>query len=196
MNENKNRVIFLKGRKTILRPMNKQTDIEKCLRWINDPEIRHFVKNIFPMTYADEEYWFDNMGRKKPNDISFAIETLDGTYIGNMGIHNINWKNGTFVTGAIIGEKEYWNKGYGTDAKMLLLDYAFNTLNLRKGVSTVIAYNKRSLNYSLHCGYKIEGVQKKQMFREGKYHDLLWLGLFKKDWLVVWKRYKKTGKVR
>ncbi len=61
-----------------------------------------------------------------------------------MGIHRINWKDRTATTGAVIGEKAYWDKGYGSEAKMLVLDYAFNMLNLRKICSQVLAFNKRS----------------------------------------------------
>ena len=72
------------------------------------------------------------------------------------------------------------------------LNYAFNTLNLRKICSSVLAFNKRSLKYNLHCGYKIEGRKRKQIFKNGKYWDEIILGLFKKDWLTIWKRYQKT----
>ena len=100
------------------------------------------------------------------------------------------------TTGALIGDKDYWGKGFGTDAKMILLDYAFNTLGLRKILSAVIDYNKRSLRYSLHCGYKIEGVRKKQIFRNGRFRDEFMLAVFKKDWLPIWRRYKRTGSVK
>lgn len=113
-----------------------------------------------------------------------------------MGLHQINWKDRIATTGALIGEKEYWSKGYGTDAKMILLDHAFNTLNLHKICSAVIAYNKRSLDYSLHCGYKIEGTRREHFFRKGKYWDFIELGLLKKEWLPIWRKYKKTGSVK
>lgn len=85
--------------------------------------------------------------------------------------------------------------GYGTDAKMTLLDYAFNTLNLHKMCSTVIAYNEASLHYSDKCGYILEGTRRKHIFKRGRYWDLIELGLFKKEWLPKWEIYQKTGKL-
>jgi len=108
-----------------------------------------------------------------------------------MGLHQIDFIHGTAVTGAIIGEKEYQGKGYGTDAKMTLLNYAFNTLNLRKVCSDVISFNKRSLAYSKKCGYKIEGRQKQQFYRSGKYYDRVFLAIFRKNWPKIWAEWSK-----
>jgi RimJ/RimL family protein N-acetyltransferase len=186
------KLVFLKGKKTILRPLRKATDFELCLRWINDPEVNQYLLIHFPLTEKKEEEWFDRVANE-PNEVVLGIETLDGRLIGTMGLHRINSKDRTAMTGALIGEKEYWGKGYGTDAKMTLLDYAFNTLNLRKINSSVYAFNKRSLKYNLKCGYQIEGVRKKQIFRIGKYHDEILIAVFKEDWLPIWKKYQRNG---
>ncbi|MEK7647005.1 MAG: GNAT family protein [Patescibacteria group bacterium] len=191
---NDKRLVFLEGRKVNLRPFGR-ADIPTLTRWVNDPEIREFITSFMPFTEKQEEEWLNRL-EMNDEDIILGVETKDGILIGSMGIHRINWRDRVAFTGAIIGEKEYWGKGYGTDAKMLLLDYAFNTLNLYKICSSAIAYNKRSLQYSSHCGYKIEGIRERQDFRKGRYWDVIELGLFKKEWLPIWRKYKKTGKVR
>jgi len=188
-------VVFLRGRKTILRPINKNTDFEKCWRWINDQEVRQYLKVYLPVSLAEEEKWINQLGNNEHNML-LAIETLEGEHIGNMGLHRISWKDGTAVTGALIGEKKYWGKGYGTDAKMSLLNYAFNSLNLRKICSNVYAFNQRSVAYSLRCGYQIEGRLKKHIFKNGRFHDQVMLAVFKEDWLPLWRKYKKTGKLK
>ena len=187
-------VVFLRSKKVILRPPNK-SDAPIITRWINDPEVREFISAFLPKTENFEEEWIKKLG-SDDKDIVLAIETIEGVFIGLMGVHNIDWKNRICTTGAILGEKEYWGKGYGTDAKMVLLDYIFNTLNLHKVCSQVVAFNKRSLNYSLHCGYKIEGTRRKHMFKKGRYWDVIELSLFKSEWLPIWRHYQKTGKVR
>jgi RimJ/RimL family protein N-acetyltransferase len=192
---NEPKLVFLKGKKTILRPLRKATDFELCLRWINDPDVNQYLLVYFPVTEKKEEEWFDRIANN-PNEIVLGIETLDGKLIGNMALVHINAKDRTASTGALIGEKEYWSKGYGTDAKMTLLNYAFNTLNLRKINSSVYAFNKRSLRYNLKCGYKVEGVRKKQIFRNGKYHDEILIAVFKEDWLPIWERYQNSIKIR
>lgn len=189
-------VISRAGKKVILRPMRKSTDLEACLRWINDPEVTRFLKAFAPTTEAMEAEWFDQIGKSK-TDFTFAVEALpDHVFIGVMGLHRISWKDGVGTTGAIIGEKEYWGRGYGKEAKMLLLDFAFNTLNLRKVCSSVKAFNGRSLAYNKRCGYQEEGRRVKQFFVDGEYHDEILLAVFREDWLPLWAEYQKTGEIR
>ena len=186
-------VVFLRGQKVILRPLDKERDLDPLQRWINDPEVNQFLLAHRPITPTGEAKWLD--GLEERDDVVLGIETLDGSFIGTMGLHQFSWKDRIATTGALIGEKRYWGQGYGTDAKMTLLDYAFNTLNLRKICSSVLAFNERSLQYNLHCGYRIEGRRKDQFFRNGQYWDEIILGLFKEDWLPIWERYQRTGSV-
>ena len=188
------KVIFLKGKKVNLRPLEK-SDLPHLYRWINDPDVRHFVIGTFPQTMTQEEKWLEKHDAND-KDIILMIETKTGQPIGTMGLHRIEWKDRIATTGAMIGEREYWGGGYGTDAKMILHDYAFNTLNMRKMCSATYSYNKRSLHYSLHCGYKIEGRRRRHIFKKGRYWDLIELGLFKEEWSPIWKKYKKTGKLK
>jgi len=183
------RVFFLKGKKVVLRPICKETDLDSIYRWINDPEVNKYVEGYLPMTKEAEAEWIDRMSKNE--DIILAMETLEGRHIGSMGMHNIKWKDRTATTGAMIGEKDCWGKGYGTDAKMIFLNYAFNTLNLRKISSSVFSFNKRSIAYSLKCGYEVEGVLKRQKFVNGRYYDEVLLGVFKEGWRSLWREYKK-----
>ena len=194
MAEEKKPIVFLSGRKVNLRPFMRE-DILALTRWINDPDVRQFVTASLPMTEKMEEEWFNHLGASD-KEIILGVESKEGILIGSMGIHQINWRDRVCTTGAIIGEKDYWGKGYGTDAKMFLLDYVFNTLNLHKVCSSVVAYNQRSLRYSLHCGYKIEGRRREHIFKHGRYWTLIELGLFKREWLRIWERYQETGSVR
>ncbi len=187
------KVVFLQGKTINLRPFQR-ADIPTLTRWMNDPEVREFISKVFPTSEKVEEEWFAKLGADDKN-VVLGIETKEGQLIGSMGIHQINWQDRVCTTGAVIGEKGYWGKGYGTDAKMYFLDYIFNTLNLRKVCSGVIEFNERSLKYSLHCGYKVEGERREHIFKNGKYWKLIELGLFKEEWQPIWERYKETGKV-
>lgn len=182
-------VVFLKGGRVYLRPPMK-SDIPRLLRWINDPEVNRFLGSYLPMLEQDEEEWFEELHKGKLHNMVFAI-MLGETHIGNMGIHRIDWKSRVATTGALIGEKDYWGKGYGSEAKMLLLNYAFNTLNLRKICSNVVAFNERSVGYSLRCGYQEEGRLRAQHYEHGAYWDEIRLAVFKEDWLPLWEEFKK-----
>ncbi len=184
-------IVFLKGKRGItLRPPSLE-DVPTLTRWINDPELRRFIKRPFPVTLHGEAEWIQNLVKRSDTDVVLAMD-LRGTHIGMIAIHKINWKDRTAVTGAFIGEKRYWGKGYGTAAKMALLNYAFNTLDLRKLSSHVYAFNARSIAYSKHCGYVEEGRLVRQRFIEGEYHDEVILGVFKEQWQPCWEAYQKV----
>ena len=183
-------IVFLRGYRTTLRPP-LESDIPLLMKWINDPEVRNSLGSQLPKNEADEREFVQS--RTKGNNIVLIIE-VDGKPIGTMGLHGIKYPDATATTGAMIGEKEYWGKGFGTDAKMALLDYAFNTLGLRRIKSEAIAFNKRSIAYSLHCGYVLEGVRKKEVFRNGTFHDLVLLAATRKTWLPYFTKWKKGVK--
>ncbi|HAU08041.1 MAG: Acetyltransferase GNAT family protein [Candidatus Yanofskybacteria bacterium GW2011_GWF1_44_227] len=195
MESQPSRPIFIVGHKTILRPI-ELSDVPQLLVWANDPEIRQFIARYRPVSEKYEKEWVEKSATDETKIVFMIEEKTSRKAIGVMGLHRINWKDRSCTTGAYIGQKDLWGKGYGTDAKMFLLDYAFNTLNLRRIESAAYEYNKRSIHYSLHCGYKIEGRKRKAKFSNGRYWDDVLLALFKKEWLPIWKRYKKTGKIK
>lgn len=186
--ETNNSPTFLRGRKVNLRPVLKG-DLERAMRWVNDPDTRDFLMGHFPFTMEDEEKWLKKINDEKPNSLTLAIETSEGQHIGSMGIHRISWRDRVGTTGAIIGESEFRNKGYGTEAKILLLHHAFNCMNLRKICSKAVAFNDRSIKYSMKCGYKEEARLKEHVFRKGRYWDLVHLAVFEPDFVPVWEKY-------
>lgn len=182
---------FLIGKRIYLRPLFEE-DIHLLMLWTNDPEVRLFLNRGFPTMEAEEKEWIEYLHKNKGCNIVLMICLIEGDKpIGTMGLHGINQKDGTATTGALIGEKEYWGKRFGTESKMILLNHAFNTLNLRKVCSSVLAFNKRSRRYNDKCGYRIEGTLKKQYFVNGRYVDEVLMAVFKDDFMPLWRVFKK-----
>ncbi|MDO8500011.1 MAG: GNAT family protein [bacterium] len=182
---------MLRGKKVILRPIDIESDLKCFQRWVNDLDVVRFLgKPLKPVTKEKERELLQKLLCDESN-IMFAIETFEGTHIGITGLHKISYFDGTAVTGTFIGDKRYWGVGYGTDAKMLLLWYAFKMLNLRRINSAVIAFNKRSLGCQLKCGYAVEGVKRKEVYKNGHYHDLVLLAVFRKGWMKRWREYQR-----
>lgn len=97
---------------------------------------------------------------------------------------------GIGVTGTMIGEN-FTNKGYGTEAKHMVLRHAFHVLGMVKLFSEVFSYNPRSKAYSLKCGYVHETTITANNFHNEKYWDQWILSITKKQWEPVWEKYKK-----
>lgn len=79
---------------------------------------------------------------------------------------------------------------------LLILDHAFNTLGLRRVKSEASVNNKRSIAYGMHCGYIVEGVRKKEVFRGGRYHDLVLLAVTPKTWRPYFTKWKKDSRFK
>lgn len=187
MNSNSSTIVFLKGKKVALRPV-EEADLPLFQRWINEEDIRRNLLVFRPISQSGERDWFEKL-LKNENAVQFAMDTLDGQLIGSTGLFDINWQHRFAHSGTFIGEEAFRNKGLGTDAKMHLLNYAFNTLNLHKLCSGAFEFNERSLRYSLKCGYQVEGRLRKQYFKDGRYWDMIQLGLLREDWLPLWDAY-------
>ncbi|MBC7836896.1 GNAT family N-acetyltransferase [Acetobacteraceae bacterium] len=186
-------VIFRKGNRVILRPLERG-DIPILRRWMNDPEVTQHLLRVLPITEKEEEEWVENIGKSK-NDITLGMTLAeDKKLIGSMGLHQINWQHRTAVTGTVIGEKEYWGKGYGTEAKMLLLDFAFNALDLHAVLSKVMETNGRSLAYGKKCGYEEVGCIPKWIRQQnGERCDEVLLIVTQEKWRPLWQEYLKKN---
>jgi RimJ/RimL family protein N-acetyltransferase len=191
MVEKSYKIICLKGKKVILRPFDIATDFELFFKWVNDPEVIRYLLRLIPTYRHQQLAWFQSL----PNstDIIFSVETIQGNTIGTIGLENINYLNGTACTWQIIGEKQFRGQGFGTEAKILLLDYGFNTLRLEKINSEIIAANKISLHYNKKLGFREEGVLRNQVFREGKRHDLVLLGILREEFAEILEKYREIS---
>lgn len=185
-----NRVFWRKGKKTMLCPL-EIGDAPVIYRGINHPDSYSFLLNTEPKGLGFEEEWIKSRQRPDGKDITVGICTLEGVLIGTMGLHRIDYQNGKATTGSVIFDEAYRNNGYGTDAKMILLDYAFNMLGLHVVESRVIAFNDRSTAYSKKCGYVVEARLRSRIYRFGTRHDEIILSVLRDEWLPLWEEYKK-----
>ena len=173
------------GEKVRLRPIER-SDLPRYVAWFGDPEVRRHLAIYLPFSLAQEERWFDGLLERlaQQSDVVFAVETLEGVHIGNVGLHSIDWKNRCSELGIIIGEKAYWNQGYGTDAIRTLLGLAFREINLHRVFLRVDADNGRAIRCYEKAGFQREGTSREGVFREGTYHDQYVMSILEREFLL------------
>ncbi len=162
----------------------KKEDIDIVVKYINDEEVKKNTSPGIPYIYTreDEEKWYE-ANTALSDTYSFAIETLkDSVYLGGCGINEVDWKNSKVVIGIFIGNKEYWNKGYGTDTVRVLIKFIFEQMNINKIKLNVYSFNERAIKCYEKCGFKTEGVLREEIYRDGKYHDEIVMGLLKREY--------------
>lgn len=151
-------------------------------RWINDPEVTDLLgKPVFHISMENERKWVETV--TSGGDRPFTILTKRGVPIGNLGLMKIDFNNRHAVLGIMIGEKDYWNKGYGTDAIKTLLRFAFEEMNLHRVTLYVDELNKRAIACYKGCGFVEEGRQREFRFHNGTRMDQLTMGILRGEWL-------------
>ena len=168
------------GEKTRLRAVER-SDIPTFVRWFNDPEVRRYLNMYLPLSEAQEEQWFERHLQDDSGHV-FAIETAEGVHIGNIGLHDIDWKNRKSLCGIVIGEKDYWGQGYGTDALRTLLRFGFGELNLHRVFLHVFDFNERAIRCYEKVGFRHEGRLRQTLFTGGRYADELVMAVLRQEW--------------
>jgi RimJ/RimL family protein N-acetyltransferase len=174
---------MLAGNVTVLRPL-RAADRVVSVRWRNDPDIRDNILGYrFPITEAMEAEWVDAVLKDQSRSrIVLAIEDKsDGTLVGFVYLNNIDWFSRNAEFGILIGERSRHGKGLARDALELVANYAFGTLNLHKIYLRVVAFNKRALNLYRTFGFAEEGIQRQQAFLREGYHDVVLMGLLRRE---------------
>lgn len=188
-------IVGLKGELVRLVPPDKTLHLENALRWWNDPTVTYHLISSLGMTRGMGEEWFERVQNKDrihtspllaPAGVSneFAWSILDETerHIGFSFLHNINWRNRSGVTGTIIGEKDAWGKGYGSDSMRVRAKFAFEVLGLHRLDADAFAENTGSQRALEKAGYKREGVARRKMWHTGRWHDLILYGLLDEEY--------------
>lgn len=173
--------------------------IPVATKGLNDLEITRGMLLRPPVSIEAEYAWYDSMPERKADDI-FAI-LLHGEnggeyrYIGHTGLHGVTWPSGFAKSGSVIVDTECLGKGYGSEAKMLLLRHAFYTRGLRKVISEVKAFNGQSYGHLIRCGFRPIGIYRSHHFDNGTYVDEIILEVFRFDFDPIWRKYQELKKV-
>ncbi|MFX1595834.1 MAG: GNAT family N-acetyltransferase [Promethearchaeota archaeon] len=181
---------FIKGKTIFLCPRNSR-NAPLYAKWRNDPKVRLYDRNVTPRTVEDQKERFDRASERFPEDISFEIWHIkDNRPIGITGLNHIDWINSWANANLIIGEPDYWGKDIATEATELLVEYAFNELNLHKLQGGAAVQNIGSWTVAEKIGFEFEGIREHEMYVDGKYVDNKTYRLLKEDWM---KKKKKIG---
>lgn len=175
---------MIDGDRIRLRHVEKE-DLPQFVEWLNDPEISQGLSMHTPLSMAEEENWFDKMLKSPNEERPLCIEARqdDGwQLIGNSGFFSIDWRNRNAELGIFIGDKNYWDQGYGTEGVRLLLRHGFSTLNLHRIFLRVFEDNPRAIRAYEKAGFIHEGRQRQAEYHDGQFHDVLFMSVLRPEW--------------
>jgi len=160
----------LTGAKCYLSPVSGD-DAERCTEWLNDFEVAANLNILTQIiSLESEKKWLESVQLKQ--DYVFAIILREQEkMIGTTGLTKINYIDRCAEFGIFIGDKNHWNRGIGTEAAQLTLDFAFNVLNLKNVMLKVFSYNKRAIKSYEKAGFKLIGSRRCAKIIAGEYYD-------------------------
>ncbi len=145
---------MIKGKKVVLREKRLE-DAADDYAWRRDSELCRLDAS-FPIAvpFMDflasymEEFEYQSLRRRR-----LAIETLNGRHIGNLMYYDIDERRGEAELGVMIGDRDYWDRGYGTDAITTLINHIFQTTNLERIYLNTLNWNLRAQRCFEKCGF-------------------------------------------
>ena len=182
----------------------ERDDLPTFQKWINDPEVRRGLGVYLPLSMLDEQEWFNGMRNHSPDERNFVIEVrqpiemtnvpggpaaqsdlepgeAEWKSIGGCGFFNLDHRNRCAEFGIMIGDKSYWNQGYGSEAVRLLVQHGFETLNLNRVHLRVLENNPRAIRAYEKVGFIHEGRQRQAEYKDSQYLDLLVMSILKDE---------------
>jgi RimJ/RimL family protein N-acetyltransferase len=173
---------MIEGKLVRLRAL-EPTDAEKAFAWINDREVTQFLMARYPWSLAAErEFVTEAAKRMEFGEVRLAIETkAEGVAIGMCGLHRGRPEDRNAELGIMIGDKSYWNGGYGTDAMMTLVRFGFEQMNLHKVALGVFDFNERAQAVYRRCGFVVEGRFREEVFHDGRYIDVVRMSVLRRE---------------
>ena len=174
---------FLVGEKIYLRPI-EQEDAKFLKKGENDPFVRETLFLALPINLVCEEEKIEQYIKSKQAIVLTIVEKNSNSPVGQTAFFKIDYINRSAVYYLAILDPSYWSKGFGKETTQLMVNYAFNTLNLNRIQLHVCAENISAVKIYQGVGFVKEGVLRQAMYRNGGYCDFWVMGMLRQDWMV------------
>ncbi len=168
---------MITGNKVKLRE-KRLSDAQNDYGWQTDAELAGLdATPVLPVSLPEYVLDYDNhLHYATPGRHSFAVETIDGKHIGNCTCYDINEARGEAQLGIVIGDRDYWDKGYGTDAMTNLVNYIFLHTDLKRLYLKTLDWNLRAQKSFQKCGFTPYG----HLNQDG--YNFVVMELYRKQW--------------
>lgn len=155
-------------------------DLDFTNKWHSDEKLYQTLVGPFRYVSKDaEKEWLQNKSKYSTQEINLIICLQENSQpIGLISVRVIDWfsKNG-HLSGIMIGESELRGKGYGVEALGLMVDHCFKDLGLNRLWAQVLEENDASRKVFEKCGFNVEGKLRQHTFKNGKFCNVLVLGI-------------------
>lgn len=178
---------ILRGSKVELRPLDDRA-IDAMIGILQEPDVliktgtaHSRITETHPFDEARTREWYGRRNEKQNRlDLAIYVPELD-QYVGEV-VFNEYDPNNLSVNYRIAIGKAGQNKGYGTEATKLMVDYGFEHLGLNRIELEVYDFNARARHVYTSCGFVPEGRRREALCIDGTFYDALLKAVIRKDW--------------
>lgn len=181
---------LLMGEKVYLRRMTEE-DLQHVLRWFSDPELCGLIGSSGIETREAVEAWFARASADPARRWYVIVTSEDDRVIGEAGLLRLDETWRTTDMSIIIGERDAWRQGYGTEVGEILLDFAFDYCAMHRVAVGVVGFHEPALRFWERLGFRREGVQRDGYFHGGGFHDFVMMSVLEDEWRA--RRMTATG---
>lgn len=176
---------FLLGTNLYLRGLEREDLDGDYFQWFNDQDVcAGNSHGYFPNNRPSAEAFLTNIWSSM-SALVLAIVTQSGNkHIGNISLQSIDWISRSAEFAIILGEKDFWGKGLGTEAAELIVNHGFNQLNLERIYCGTFADNLGMQKLAIHLGMAQEGRRRSAIFKNGSYQDVIEYGVLRNEYLA------------
>ena len=175
------------GEKVYLSPID-ENDAELYTKWVNDTEVSINL-TFFPLVTSLQTEKSVLQKLASSGDNLAIIEKKEHKLIGNCGFFNINDIHRSAEVGIFVGDKNYWGKGYGTEALTLLIDFGFNARNYHSIYLSVYEFNSRAIRSYEKIGFKRVGVRREAIHIGGKKYGVIIMDVLQSEFFEKTKSF-------
>ena len=171
------------GHRVVIRPFARD-DLPYMFKWWNDPEVMYYanddpephntMEDLEDRFESETGEWADSVAR-------FLIQTTSGQPIGDVMYRGLRSDTRSAWTGIVIGERDYWGRGYGTEAIRLFLRFLFEEMRLHRVSITVSDFNTRAIRAYEKCGFRRDGVLRHNAVVHGEFVNHLVMSILEDE---------------
>ncbi|HVK55671.1 MAG TPA: GNAT family protein [Burkholderiales bacterium] len=173
---------FLGAENVYLRPLCEEDIGPRYLGWLNDDEVcRYNSHAIFPNTDSRMREYVKWAQETRDAVVLAIVSRADDLHIGNIALLDIDWIARSANFAILVGERDYWKRGVGAEAGLVLVRYAFERLNLNRVYCGTSADNMGMQRLAVRLGMQQEGVRREAIYKHGRYVDLVEFGVLRQE---------------
>jgi len=173
---------FLTDGKVVLRSFQRE-DLSTYRRWWDNPKVTEFMEMGWkPADDTILEATYNEATQTNNNIVMVIVDPETEKPIGTTGLYLINWPGRRAQFRILIGEHDYFGRGFGTAAARLIVKYGFERINLETIYLGANEENVRAIRSYEKAGFIHEGVQRNFVYNNGRYYNSVMMSILRGDY--------------